>query len=268
VVERTDVWEIDGVVPDWALLYSASNETGKELVDIGRGTTRGADVSVAGATPTALRGWEWGTQDTVQRWGTNVVSGITAGGTGLGDLVRAAFDRARAEAGYDECSLSIGDSGGAVFIKDANNIWRLAGINYGTDGYFSYVNDVNSAFNAVIFDEGGLWVGDSNPMTLITDTPADKPSSFYATRIYSNLAWINNIILESNPELHIVKVPAGLMVYWTGRGGHTYQVYTSTDLLNWGSPVSTQAPPYDAPLRYTDTGSLTDKVFYRVLDTF
>lgn len=40
------IWKVDGLFPIWAPLYSLSDESGKPLVVIGRGTQRGAEVNV------------------------------------------------------------------------------------------------------------------------------------------------------------------------------------------------------------------------------
>ncbi len=41
------IWKVDGVFPIWAPLYTQSDETGKPLVVIGRGTQRGGEVNVS-----------------------------------------------------------------------------------------------------------------------------------------------------------------------------------------------------------------------------
>ncbi len=261
------VWEIEEVFPDWALLYGATDEDGKDLAVFGRGTQRGEEVLVSGASPTDLRGWKWGTADHVQRWGVNVTAGITAGGTGVGDLIRAAFNRAAAESGQDECHLSVGDSGGGVFIQDGNGVWRLAGINYSVDSYFNTVDDCETKYNAAIFDEGGLYrIDNSCNSSFTADRPFDQPTNFYATRISAHTAWINGIILREDSRLFIEQVDNGMMIHWTGRAGHTYDVEKSTDMVNW-SVVDTRTPLFDAPLKYTDT-AFSGQAFYRVLDTY
>lgn len=41
------IWKVDGVFPIYAPLYATNDEAGKSMVDIGRGTQRGAPVEVA-----------------------------------------------------------------------------------------------------------------------------------------------------------------------------------------------------------------------------
>ena len=86
---------------------SPNVETNKSMVVTGRGTDVGSRVLV-GAT---LKGWQWGTSDGLQSWGTNTVSQIVNGGTGFGSLLRFAFD---SSGGFNEGTLSVGDSGGGV----------------------------------------------------------------------------------------------------------------------------------------------------------
>lgn len=181
------IWKVSGLFGSYAPLYGLSNETGRTMTIFGRGTQRGSAVTVGGVT----KGWTWGLGDHVQSWGSNQVGGVVSGGTGIGQLLSFGFD---ATGDYYEGSLSAGDSGGGVFIKDGST-WKLAGINYGTDGYYSYTGATGTGFSASIFDQGGLYVGsDQGGWNLITNKPADLPGSSYATRISANLTWINSII--------------------------------------------------------------------------
>src|SRR5438477_6618513 len=68
------VWRVCGTFPEYAPLYSQNNESGKTVAVFGRGTQRGAEVIVNNLALSELKGWQWGTSDTVQRWGTNVGS--------------------------------------------------------------------------------------------------------------------------------------------------------------------------------------------------
>jgi hypothetical protein len=122
----------------------------------------------------------------------SLLSGSVDGGSGVGQLLMADFNYG---AGSNEAHLSGGDSGGAVFIK-SGGIWKLAGINYGVDAFFSLTGENGSGFNAAIFDAGGLFYGTDGNWQYITDRTADIPSSFYATRISANAAWIQAVIPE------------------------------------------------------------------------
>jgi hypothetical protein len=110
--------------------------------------------------------------------------------------------------------LTGGDSGGAVFLKDGSD-WKLAGINFAVDGSFSLYDTGSNSFNAALFDAGGLYIGrDGSQWNLITNTVEDVPTSFYATRISSNLPWIYTAVPE--PEeytLAAVFLMLGLAVW-------------------------------------------------------
>lgn len=181
------IYKIDGAFSSWAPMYDANidgSEVGKSMVVFGRGTQRGAAVTVSGQ----LKGWEWGAGDGVQSWGENVVTG-TANFAAGGDNKLLYFDF-DANAGPNEGGLSVGDSSGGVFIN-ANGTWKLAGLNYAVDGPFRYTAN-GADFNATLFDASGLYyqVG-------VNDWQLAGPGSIassYATRISAELSWINSII--------------------------------------------------------------------------
>ena len=186
------IWKVNGAFPNYTPLYSTSDEAGKPLVVIGRGTQRGAPVTVAGS----LHGWKDGAADGVMRWGQNQVyyafdSFLIGAFTGTG--------------GTNESYLSSGDSSGAVFVRDGSGVWSLAGINYGIDGPFSTAAN-GSEFYGAIFDETGLYVGGA----LVANCGVPQPSYFYVTRISSELAWIRSIVGVVPPA------PAGGQTVSTG----------------------------------------------------
>lgn len=180
------IWKISGTFKTYAPLYKGTSETGKTVVIFGRGTQRGQEVR----KNNVLKGWKWGVDDRVQSWGLNQISQIGSGGTGLGQLFKMNFDAGK----INEGALSIGDSGGAIFLND-NGVWKLAGINYAADGPFSLTGASGSGFSASIFDKGGLYTpGSGGGWTYNTDTLANIPGASYATRISSNLSWITSVI--------------------------------------------------------------------------
>lgn len=206
------VYQITGTFPAYAPLYTKTDEVGKGLVVVGRGTQRGTEVIVGGE----LKGWRWGPADGHARWGTNTVA--MSASYLVGDMLIADFD---AGAGGDEAHLSVGDSGGAVFINDGG-IWKLAGINYAVDGSFDTNNVVDTnEFEAALFDAGGLYVGSDTPTpnwTLLPNTPDDIPSAFYATRISSYASNIYSIpeVGALIPEPHAVALvlPGLAVLLW------------------------------------------------------
>lgn len=189
------IWKVSGTFATFATLYTASDEVGKDLVVFGRGTERGSAVTTAGE---GERGWSWGASNGTQRWGENTVSQVVNGGAGLGNLLVADFDAGLGPGGRgNEAHLSVGDSSGAVFIQEGG-LWKLAGINYAVDAYFSYTGTTGTGFNAAIYDARGLYFGnDSNGYSLINPLdPQPASSSFYATRISDNAAWITAVVPE------------------------------------------------------------------------
>jgi hypothetical protein len=190
-----NIWQVAETFPSSVIapLYSKGNETGLRLIAIGRGTRRG-DAIFLGAD---LRGWAWGLDDGVQRWGENVVADIVKLTTGLNDALYATFDKVGPGLPGlpDECHLSGGDSGGAVFIQD-NGVWKLAGINYGVDGPL-YTDDMgNGHFTAALFDMRGYYYSNGvDPPDYVQITGDDAiASGFYPTRISSKLAWIYSVL--------------------------------------------------------------------------
>jgi len=178
------IWQVAGTFPTHAPLYSSApgNEVNLGLVVFGRGTQRGSTVFVG--NDFHLGGWLWGTSDGVQRWGTNVVGSIVDDPP-YGELLRVAFNNS---AGPNEAHLSVGDSGGAVFLfNSTTNRWELGGINLAVDGPFSTSLNGASAFNAAMFDATGLFV---------EGAPAPNPSAFYSTEIVAHRPFIESVVMQ------------------------------------------------------------------------
>ena len=184
------IWHVTAPFPTFAPLYLSSNEVGKSLVLFGRGTQRGADVLFS----STLAGWQWGAGDHVMRWGTNDVSAIASSGPGTNDLLAAKFDAGTGNA--NEAHLSLGDSGGGVFIKDTDNVWKLAGINYSVDGPYSTNVLGTGQFNAALFDQTGFFSEGTTPGEFV---PAAGPGQFYATRISARQTFITGTIGTPEP---------------------------------------------------------------------
>ena len=196
------LWRVCGTFPDFAPLYAKPGERSKSIVVFGRGTRRGEPVEVSDLLGASLKGWRWGVADGALRWGQNVVEDIVpddgpgrlGGEQQIGDLLKITFD---ADGGPNECHVSGGDSGGGVFIKDGA-VWKLAGINYAVDGPYNTTSE-GAGFEAVIFDEGGLYQEEAGQWVLTPDLPTTQPGAFYATRISANLAWINSVLSAPEP---------------------------------------------------------------------
>jgi hypothetical protein len=185
------IWQVSGTFPAYAPLYSSNDEVGKPLVVFGRGAERGSEVRLNGV----LKGWAWGTADGILRWGENVVAGISDQDGNPADsatpfqLLRADFD---ANGGPNEAHLSGGDSGGSMFLRDSDGVWKLAGVNHAANKDYSETA-TGPGFNATLFDEGGFYEGELrqyHPDNVFTP----QPGSFYATRISAYLDWIQSVI--------------------------------------------------------------------------
>ncbi|HEY2124595.1 MAG TPA: hypothetical protein VGG94_03940 [Chthoniobacterales bacterium] len=177
------IFEVAETLPAFVPLYSRSDEAGRGLVVIGRGTRRGDPVYVANA----LAGWQWGNPDEVQRWGESQVTQAN------GLFLYATFDQ---NGQPNESDLSSGDSGGAVFINDGG-VWKVAGINYGVDGPFATTAG-GPVFYATLFDMRGLF--DSTLGRVVTGS-GPVPSGFYAVRTSMELAWIRSIVAPALNEI-------------------------------------------------------------------
>jgi len=177
------IWQVNGIFPSFAPLYTKEDEVGQGLIDFGHGTQRGSEIYLN----STLRGWAWGPVDGVQRWGeNNVFSVVPYSGH---DLLYSTFDQS---AGPNECHLSTGDSSGGMFINDGG-IWKLAGINYAVDDLYTGP-DPSTHFVAAIFDARGYYMSDDG--TTFTQITGDNPvpTGFYCSRISSELGWIESVI--------------------------------------------------------------------------
>ncbi|HYO11208.1 MAG TPA: PEP-CTERM sorting domain-containing protein [Tepidisphaeraceae bacterium] len=202
------LYRVDAPFHAYAPLYDAladgdesglTNDSGKNVVVHGKGGIRGNEVRVPQPDGT-LKGWEWGAGGGQLRWGENRVTSLASFAT-VGDNKLLKFNFDRSGAGYtgtSEAHLAEGDSGGGVFARGANNEWKLAGISYAVSGPYRVpertvgeTTYLERTISAALFDTGGLL--DANGNT-ISDTAADKPSSWYATRISANLAGLKDWI--------------------------------------------------------------------------
>jgi hypothetical protein len=195
--------------PSYAPLYTKTDEVGKPCVVFGRGTDRGAAVMVN----KAIRGWEWGDTNNIERWGQNVIARVETNG-GVGPLLAANFDRKGIP---NECGLSYDDSSGGVFIEDGTT-WKLAGVNYTVDGPFSFDGTTGTRFNGALTDLRGLYyLTATNSWALVpTNYPAAVPTAFYASRVSANLSWISSVLSFSlGNEVHFTSPPVATNVLGT-----------------------------------------------------
>lgn len=174
----------------WAPLYEGSLEPGMTAVVTGMGGARGSAVNLDSGLGPEHKGWVALPTDDTARWGTNVINDVVPDVfSPVGPLLRAEFN---ALPGTDEAMLSVGDSGGAVFVNDGG-VWKLAGINYAIDGNFNTSPTDAGAFSAALFDKGGYFEGSGSSWSFNPNLPADTPSNFYSSQISPYAGTINGI---------------------------------------------------------------------------
>jgi hypothetical protein len=180
------IYQVAGTLLAFAPLYSRTDEVGKRVVDVGRGTQRGADYFFNG---TQLD-WLWGNGDGVKRWGeSNFVDAFSYAPNW--DLLRATFDQAGL---LNECTLSSGDSGGGAFIDDGG-VCKLAGINYAVEGPYSEQSVGTSSFVAALYDTRGLYASDGGNWVLVT---GNDPCQLHSILRASRRSWCG--FVQSSPR--------------------------------------------------------------------
>jgi hypothetical protein len=191
------IYQISGTFPGDKIvpMYSGSFTTGQSMYIFGRGVPRTTTDVIGNASGggTESKGWTWGSGIGTRSWGTNNFNSIADGGA-AGPQISYDFDSTPANEGV----LSIGDSGGPVFMQEGG-VWKLAGINYAVESAFNTVG-TGTGFNAAIFDRGGLYQstsgGTSGPWSYVTPDVANKPASSYSSSIPANSAWIATVVPE------------------------------------------------------------------------
>lgn len=177
------VWQLNTGQPNfslWAPLYTRNDEVVATAAQpqfvVGRGTSRG---------PATIGGWQWGPGDGQLSWGTNAVADVVTLGSPGGDYLYFQFDN---NGNPNEGTLSTGDSGGGVFIKDpADGVWKLAGVNYGVE--LVHQTPGGPQYAAALYDARGYYDDSGN---LITG-PDPVPLGSVATRISSRIAFIDSV---------------------------------------------------------------------------
>ena len=225
---------VDNTFHSYAPLYESTdgNEVGREIVVIGRGTRRGTVNTAGGVT----RGWNWGADDYVRRWGENKIAGTANGGS----LLRFDFNLSGVNnTGENEAVLTPGDSGGAIFI-DVDGQWKVAGINYSVSGPYS-VGATGAKFHGALYDVNGLYDHSTG-----VPVPASGASGAYASRVSPNVASIKS---------HLQLPPT-----WTTNGNGNWG--TAANWANGGVPNAIGATAdfrtvITAPRNVTYSGTVT-----------
>lgn len=185
---------VGDVFPTYAEIYTKPLDVELEFVTFGRGAIRGEEVygearnELGIVIGTELKGWKVGNTGTVPRWGTNEIA-LTTTVAGLGEVFLSTFDD---NGNANEAYLSVGDSGGGVFILDTDdNTWKLAGINYGDGGFFNTSPTSTGSFRGAIFDRGGLYY--PNSWVMLPDQSYDMP----ATNVFSDVTARYDYLMEN-----------------------------------------------------------------------
>lgn len=258
-----NIWQVAETFPEYAPLYTETNEIGRHCVVFGCGTQRGEPVVVGGIT----NGWKWGKADGVQRWGENTIGSAVDGGVGFGPLLYCTFDR---DGGPNECQLSYGDSSGATYIDDGTG-WKLAGINYAVDGLFSFDGTTNTAFAGMLLDMSGLWRGQQTNWTYLPRAEKPNPSGFFVTRISQNLDWIKSVVdYTPGPDLRIAKIryeKSNALISLETGANRLYRIeYSSNPQAGAWSLLADQVQGTGSIVTVTDVGGATNgSRFYRAV---
>lgn len=182
------IWQVRDALPAYAPLYSRADEVNRDVVIIGRGTQRGDPINIDSVYGHSLKGWYWGATDSLQRWGDSPVAGAMHDPTSDSDVLYFNFTAG----GLNQAGISVGDSGGGVFIQD-NGVWKLAGTIWAVDGPYNTTNN-GSGFYGAIFDMGGLYQWSGTNWIFQTETRLRQPQYFFTTRVSSYVSWIQQIL--------------------------------------------------------------------------
>lgn len=165
----------------WAPFYGKPDEAGKVATVFGRGLARGGPIFHETDGTNALRGWFWGAADGRPRWGTNVIEEAFAPGVAdEGAILTASFD---ANAGDDEATLTGGDSGGGLFLRDTDGQWKLAGVALAVQAQFNTGTN-GAGFFAALFDRRGFYEQDPQQQWALDPAAESQPgTALYHTRV-------------------------------------------------------------------------------------
>lgn len=200
------VWHVCGEFPGFAPRVTSDLRVGEGLVILGRGTSRGVEVLGDRGLGPELAGWTWGVNDGVLRWGTNTVDRLAEGSeVGLrGPVVLFDFD---GDAGDDECSVSVGDSGGPAWVRRAGE-WQLAAITYATDSEFR-TDPGGASQRGTIFDFRGLFRNAGDGVWEMEPSNGDVPvpALVISTRVWPRRQWIDAAVQHAPGPASLLASP-------------------------------------------------------------
>lgn len=200
-VPQTDLllYKVDHPFPIHAQLWDqADTVMGRDAVIFGRGMCRGAAIDLHDGRD---HGWLWGAADGRLSWGTCVISGTFDAGPVRGPVLTWPW---RAGLRQTDGTLTNGDSGGGLFLKEDDGRWKLAGLHFdcdpnGTfnqDTLYSLNQKADLPFHAAIHDGRGLWKGiEGESYTLLNPASPDPlPMLSSATPIAPYAEFIRAVI--------------------------------------------------------------------------
>lgn len=189
------VVKVNGVFDAWAPLFSGIAPPSSELVVMGLGGPKGAEIRDSDGV---LQGWQTGSTDSVMRWGIDTVDSIGVIG-GVGSMLVSSFDGGAGDVGF-----SAFDSGGGAFIYD-DGLWKLAGITYGADT-FALNSSGAGSFTPALFDPNGYYRKEEGVWTI--QTHEDVGTRYYFSDISQSFAAITAIISVPEPSAGLIAVLA------------------------------------------------------------
>jgi hypothetical protein len=194
--------QVQQVFGSYAPIYKKDDESsngGKILAMFGAGTARGDLIN----GPNGPAGYFWSGGPSGQlSFGASQVSSIATLGSPSGDFITGVFSATPSAGVPASSTLSAGDSGGGVFIKDIDGVWKLAAVNYAVDNPYSTDAAFTNSFQAAMFDARGYYLGDATDHIYydLTLLPNPAPQSWYASRVSSNASFIETITGVPEPS--------------------------------------------------------------------
>jgi len=147
------LYKIDGRPPIAALeIEDNAPAVGWSVVMVGNGRDRLPTQNywtaawAPSATPSYYTGYTWAATQSV-RWGTNTVTSVGVP-VGVGQNSNVAFVTTFTGNTTSDAQGASGDSGGAVFHKDATGEWSLSGVMFATNRYTSQPSNTSVFGNA------------------------------------------------------------------------------------------------------------------------
>jgi hypothetical protein len=198
------VFWVGGRLPAAAPIYRGQSEVGAGVVAFGLGGPRG-DAFYAPDLfgQQQLKGWDWTVADLRLRWGTNNVAASSVQGPTGTNYLACLFE---ADQGPDVTCITIGDSGGGVFLRDTDGQWKLAAVVSAVESQYR-LTPGGATIAAAVFDRTGLYEEDtSGQWNPAPDTLARPGSYMLFFRISTYASWIDGVLAGQTPGNPVPKL--------------------------------------------------------------